>query len=367
MSIEARKRDHIKISLNQDVSYKEKTSWFEFVELVHNAAPELSEDELRLEARFLDKTFGMPLLIEGMTGGTAEAEKINGNLAEAAATLKIPTGVGSQRAAIVRPELARTFRIARDRAPDGFLIANIGGVQLVEHGPELAIKAIEMIDADAIAIHLNPLQELVQPDGLANFRGLLRALRELRRELNVPIIVKEVGCGISGDAARRLEEAGASAIDVAGSGGTNWTLIELIRAEELNSVEKARVAETFLEWGIPTAAATLEVRAATSLYVVASGGMRTGLDAAKAIALGADMVGFAHPLLEPAARSAEAVIAKLKQIAAELKAALLLTGSGDIEKLKAADFILLGPLLQWAEQRCREHPKLRNKLTHARR
>ena len=360
--IETRKRDHIRISLEQDVSFRNKTNWFEYVELIHVAAPELDIDEINTQVEFLSNVFSAPFLIEGMTGGTAEAEKINGNIAEAADEFNIPAGVGSQRAAIKNPELARTFKVARERAPGGFLIANIGAVQLVEEGVEFALKAVEMIEANAIAVHLNPLQEIVQPDGHAAFRGFYRALRRLKDEIGVPVIVKEIGCGLSREVVAALEEAGVDAVDVAGSGGTNWTLIEKIRAENAAAEEKARLAETFLDWGIPTAAAVLEARAGTVLPVVASGGIRTGLEAAKALALGCDMVGFAHPILVEAVKGPAAVLAKLHQLRRELMAAMFLTACRDVESLKKADFVLLGPLLAWARQRCRGHRKLRGKI-----
>jgi len=365
LGIESRKRDHIQISLDKDVSFKEKTNWFEYVELIHSALPEMDADEVNLSTTFLGEKFSLPFVIEGMTGGTEEAEKINGNLSEAAATAKIPVGVGSQRAAMVKPELAKTFRAARERAPGAFILANIGGVQIAEHGPDMALRAVQMIDADALVIHLNPLQEVVQPDGKANFRNLISRIRRLRRELGLPIIVKEIGCGMSGNAAKRLEEAGVDAIDVAGSGGTNWTLIEMMRAEGAGDEAKAHLAEALLEWGIPTAASTLEVRASTSLPIISSGGIRSGLEAAKALALGADMVGFAHPMLEPATRSAEAVLAKIRQLEQELRTVMFLSSAKTVERMKAADLVLLGPLYQWAVQRCAAHPKLRQAYSWA--
>jgi len=360
--VKSRKRDHIRISLDYDVSFKGKSNWFEFVELPHVAAPELRVDEIDTNVIFLSKRFSLPFLIEGMTGGTEEAEKINGNIAVAAAEFNIPAGVGSQRAAISDPELVKTFRVARDNAPDAFLIANIGAVQLARHGVDFAKKAIDMIEANAIAIHLNPLQEVIQPDGYADFKNVIKRLRELKNEVSVPVIVKEIGCGISGKVASTLEDAGVDAVDVAGSGGTNWTLIERIRAENMGADDKVALAEVFLNWGIPTAAATLEARANTRLPIISSGGIRTGLEAAKALTIGGDMVGFAHPILEPATKSPEAVLEKLNQLKRELITAMFLTGCRDIEALKRSDFVLLGPLLDWARQRCKKHPKLKDVL-----
>lgn len=356
MEIEARKKDHIRISLEKDVSYR-KTTWLEWVELPHKAAPEIDPEDITMDTTFLGRRFTHPLIIESMTGGTLEAEKINRNLAEAASIFGVPMGVGSQRAGVVKPETAYTFRVARETGPDVFLIGNIGGSQLVEHGLEIAVKAVEMIDADALAIHLNPLQEIVQPDGRPRFRGLLTTLRKLRRELQIPIILKEIGAGISREVAGAAEDL-YDAVDVAGSGGTNWTLIEMLRAGEVEHRDKVALAETFLEWGIPTAAAIMESRVVTRKYLVGSGGLRTGLDVARALALGANMAGMAHPFLEPATKSVDDVLEKLRRISEELRAAMFLTGSRTLEDLKRSPVVVRGPLLEWAVQRCPKHPKL---------
>jgi isopentenyl-diphosphate delta-isomerase len=356
LEIESRKKDHIRISLEKDVSYR-KTTWLEWVELPHRAAPEIDPEDVTTDTTFLGRRFSHPLIIEGMTGGTPEAEKINGNLAEAAAIFGVPMGVGSQRAGVAKPETSYTFRIARERAPDAFLIGNIGGSQLVEHGIEIAVKAVEMIEADALAVHLNPLQELVQHDGRPRFRNLLKTLKKLRRELQIPIILKEIGAGISGEVATVAEDV-YDAVDVAGSGGTNWTLIEMLRANEVMDRDKAALAETFLEWGIPTAAAIMEARVATAKVVIGSGGLRTGLDTARALALGADMAGMAHPFLEPATKSVDDVLEKLGRIGGELKAVMFLTGSKTVDDLRRTPVVVRGPLLEWAMQRCPDHPKL---------
>ncbi len=356
MEIEARKKDHIRISLEKDVSYR-KTTWLEWVELPHRAAPEIDPEDITMATTFLGRRFTHPLIIESMTGGTLEAEKINRNLAEAASIFGVPMGVGSQRAGVVKPETAYTFRVAREAGRDVFLIGNIGGSQLVEHGLEIAVKAVEMIEADALAIHLNPLQEIVQPDGRPRFRGLLTTLRKLRRELQIPIILKEIGAGISREVAGAAEDL-YDAVDVAGSGGTNWTLIEMLRAGEVEHRDKVALAETFLEWGIPTAAAIMESRVVTRKYLVGSGGLRTGLDVARALALGANMAGMAHPFLEPATKSVDDVLEKLRRISEELRAAMFLTGSRTLEDLKRSPVVVRGPLLEWALQRCPRHPKL---------
>ena len=346
----SRKRDHLRISLEHDVGFKTKTTWLEYVELVHKALPELDFGEVSTETTFLGKRFGMPLLIEAMTGGIAEAAEINGNLAEAAERFSIPMGVGSQRAALADSRLEYTFKVARERAPNAFLIANLSGVQLVRDGVEAAEKAVEMIEADALAIHLNALQELVQPEGSTSFRGVLKAVREVSEKLDVPIIVKEIGCGISGEVAKLLEEAGVKAIDVAGAGGTCWTRIEMLRATEMDD-EKELLAKTFLEWGIPTAASIIEVSSTVNIEVVASGGIRNGLEAAKAISIGADMAGIAYPLLKPAVKSVKEVEKILSSFRNELRAAMFLTGCKNVSALKESPHVLFGPILEWVKQR----------------
>ncbi|MCX8187224.1 MAG: type 2 isopentenyl-diphosphate Delta-isomerase [Nitrososphaeria archaeon] len=348
----SRKRDHIRICLEEDVGFEEKTTWLEYVELVHNALPEIDFEEVSTEATFLGRRFGMPLIVEAMTGGIREAAEINGNLAEAAEKFSIPMGVGSQRAALADKGLEYTYRVARERGPNVFLIANLSGLQLVHEGVEAAERAVEMIEADAIAIHLNALQELIQPEGSTSFRGILNAIGEAVEKLDVPVIVKEIGCGISAEVAKSLKALGVRAIDVAGAGGTCWAKIEMMRARGVNR-EKEELARTFLEWGIPTAASIIEVSSIVGIEVIASGGIRTGLDVAKALSIGAEMAGMAYPLLKPAANSAEEVVEFLSRIRNELRAAMFLTGCRDVEALKKSQHVLFGPLIEWVRQRLR--------------
>jgi len=344
-----RKRDHLRLSLELDVSFEGKTTWLEYVELIHRALPELNLDEISTETSFLGETFGMPLLVEAMTGGIPEAVEINGNLAEAAERFSIPMEVGSQRAALEDKKLEYTFRVARERASNLFLIANLSGVQLAEDEVEVAEKAIEMIEADAISIHLNPLQELIQPEGSTRFKDVLKVIEKVCERLDVPVIVKEVGCGISSEVARMLEEVGVKAIDVAGAGGTCWAKIEMLRLREDD--ERREVAKTFLDWGIPTAASIIEVSSAVSIEVIGSGGIRSGIDIAKALSIGADMAGAAHPLLRPATESVESVAKVLERLRSELRAAMFLTGCKDVDELKNSPHVILGPLLEWKRQR----------------
>jgi len=291
----------------------------------------------------------MPLLVEAMTGGIPEAVEINGNLAEAAERFSIPMEVGSQRAALEDEKLEYTFRVARERTSNLFLIANLSGVQLVEDGVEVAEKAVEMIEADAISIHLNPLQELIQPEGSTRFKDVLKVIERVCERLDVPVIVKEVGCGISSEVARMLEEVGVKAIDVAGAGGTCWAKIEMLRLREDD--EKREIAKTYLDWGIPTAASIIEVSSAVSIEVIGSGGIRSGIDIAKALSIGADIAGVAHPLLKPATESVESVAKVLRRLKSELRMAMFLTGCKDVEELKNSPHVILGPLLEWKRQR----------------
>lgn len=349
-SIGLRKAEHIRICLERDVEFK-KTTWFEHVELIHNPLPELDFHEIKLEARFLDRLFNYPIIIEGMTGGTAEAYEINRNLAEAAAYLNIPIGVGSQRAALHDGSLKQSYKIVRDVSPNIFVIGNIGGLELVREGVGAAEKAVEMIESNALAIHVNSLQELIQPGGDTNFKGVLKAIEKTVERLSVPVIVKEVGFGIPKEVAKNLESVGVKAIDVAGAGGTNWTLIEKIRAEEAGDLEKKALGELYLEWGIPTAASIIEVSSIVEIDVIGSGGIRTGLDIAKSIALGADIAGIAKPLLKPAVEGKQEVLNYLKKVILELRAAMYLTGCRNIEELRRVRKVLTGPLIEWCRQR----------------
>jgi len=345
-----RKAEHIRIALEGDVEYR-KSNWLEYVEFVHRALPELSLESVETEARFLGRRFRMPLLIEGMTGGTEEALRINRALAMAASELGIPMGVGSQRAGILNSGVRRTYTVAREVAPDAFLIANIGAAQLVKGGVDMAKEAVEMLRADALAIHLNVLQELVQPGGDTDFTGVTDAIGDAVREVGVPVIVKEVGCGISYEDALVLQRTGVRAVDVSGSGGTNWTEIERQRALSAGDVEKASLAEVFREWGIPTAAAVLEVSRVEGIEVVGSGGIRSGLEVAKVLALGASMAGIARPFLAAAVEGPEAAVALARRIERELKVAMVLTGSRNVGDLRRAPRVILGPLRAWCEQR----------------
>ena len=332
--IEHRKRAHIDTVLSEDVGAKGITTGFEHVYFEHVALPEIDLDAINTRSPVFGKTLAAPLLISSMTGGTDIAQNINRHLAEAAQEMEIAMGVGSQRAAIVDPMFADTFRV-RAVAPDILLFANLGAIQF-NYGftPDDARKAVDMIGADALFLHLNPLQEAVQAEGDRNWAGVLEKIGELAGASDVPVIVKEVGNGISGALARRLADIGVAGIDVAGAGGTSWSEVEAHR--QLDE-KMRRVAHSFAGWGIPTARALTDVRAALpNTPVIASGGVRTGIDAAKAIRLGADLVGIGAPALGSAMETAKAVENQLSAVVEELKIAMFCTGSHDIPALRRA-------------------------------
>jgi isopentenyl-diphosphate delta-isomerase len=309
---------------------------------VHRALPEADMDEIDLRTPFFGKTLSAPLVIAGMTGGHEKAKKINENLAIAAQELGIAMGVGSQRAGLENEGLAATYSIAREAAPDVFLIGNLGAVQFAaDYSIEHARKAVEMIGADALAVHLNPLQEAVQPEGDKNFIGCIEAIAKLK-ELNVPIIAKETGAGISREDAVMLEKAGVAGIDVGGLGGTSFAAVESYR----EGVKK-ELAELFWDWGIPTAISTIEVLEATKLPVISTGGLRSGIDVAKALALGATAAGMALPILKEAIKGPEQVKVKLNQIFDELRTAMFLMGTENVEGVRKCNLVLTGSTREW--------------------
>jgi isopentenyl-diphosphate delta-isomerase len=326
-----RKAEHIRLAL--DASNQAGRSFFDDYAFEHNALPEIALDDIDLSVEFLGKRIEAPLLVSCMTGGTEAAGEINRNLARAAEDRRIALGVGSQRKAIEDPLQAASFQV-RDLAPSIPLLANLGAVQLnYGYGIAECRAAVEMIDADALAFHLNVLQEAIQPEGDTDFSGLLPKLGEIARQLEVPVIAKEIGCGISGDTARALAEQGIRIIDTAGLGGTSWARIEARRADDVE------IGELFVDWGVPTPVSIQEVAAVQGVTVIGSGGIRSGLDAAKAIALGAHLVGTAYPLLKPATVSAGAVIEGVGRIVDELRIAMLCVGTRTIDELRRVDLL----------------------------
>lgn len=334
-TIEGRKLDHIRIVLGEDVAAKGIVTGFAAYRLPHTALPDLDLAEIDTSTTFLGKPMQAPLLISSMTGGADAAGRINLALAEAAQHLGLAMGVGSQRAAVVDARLASTYQVRRV-APTIPLLANLGAVQLnYGFGIEHCLRAVEMIEADALILHLNPLQEAVQPEGNVNFKGLLGRIEQVCRELPVPVIVKEVGNGISVADAQRLYDVGVRIIDVAGAGGTSWSEVERFRQP---NEQGERVAGAFANWGIPTTEAIRHIRAVLpDVTLIGSGGVRSGVDIAKAIALGADLAATARPALFPAVdeRGTEAVIAGLEAYLKELRVAMFCTNCATIQALRA--------------------------------
>lgn len=350
--IKQRKREGIEIPLNKDVQAKTTSTYLEYLKLIHNALPELDYDEIDISTTFLKRKFSAPLIIDSMTGGAPEAARINGRLGELAEKYGFAMGLGSQRAGLESKQLAETYSIARKNAPSAFLIANIGGAQLAKGLTiENIKKIIDMIQADALVIHLNPLQELIQPEGEPKYKGVLSKISEISGDLDVPVIVKEVGAGISKEVAVKLEVAGVSAINVAGAGGTSWAGVEKIRAEASNNDLKTHLGEIFWDWGIPTAASLVEVKKTVKVPIIASGGLRNGMEMAKCIVLGASMCAMAYPFLLKAAESKEQLFSFADTVIAELKSTMFLIGAMNLSVLKSSRYILTGPLADQVSNR----------------
>jgi isopentenyl-diphosphate delta-isomerase len=348
-----RKFSHLEICRDRNVGSREETTHLEDVHFVHNAAPEIALDDVDLECRLFGKLLSAPILISAMTGGHVQTKRVNENLAIAASELQLGMCVGSQRAALENPALEGTFKVVRDVSRDILVIANIGAAQLLApHGEKAGIRAVDMVEADALAIHLNPLQELVQPGGDSNYRGVLGAIKSMTKAISVPVVVKETGCGISRDVAGRLLGTGVAAIDVAGVGGTSWAAVEHYSASSQGDEMKAGVAETFWDWGIPTAMSICEVASLDGKFaLIASGGIKNGLEVAKSLALGADASGIARPLLIPAFAGGKDVTARLERVIRELKVAAMLVGAEDIPAFRKAKVVVTGRLMEWLESR----------------
>jgi len=334
--IDQRKSDHIRINLEEDVR-SAQTTGLENYHFIHEALPEISLADVDLSLPLFGKHLQAPLLISSMTGGTEEAGKINQRLAEAARETGIAMGVGSQRAAIEDPSQIPTFKICRDVAPDILLFANLGAVQLnYGYGIDECRRAVEMISADALILHLNPLQEAVQAGGNTDFSGLAKKIEDICSELEVPVIVKEVGWGISEKTARLLNNCGVEAIDVAGAGGTSWSQVEMHRAPDEFT---RKLAATFVDWGINTSDSILNVKkAAPELTIFASGGLEDGLDIAKCIALGATLGGMAGSFLKAAAVSTEKVVDVIELVKKQFKVTMFSLGISNNNLLKDIDF-----------------------------
>ena len=328
--IDQRKADHIKINLEQDVR-SALTTGLENYQFIHEALPELDLNRLDTSLNLFGKTLSSPILVSSMTGGTAEAETINLRLAEAAQETGIAMGVGSQRAAIEHPEQASSFQVRRV-APDILLFANLGAVQFnYGYGIDQCRQAVDMIEADALYLHLNPLQEAVQDAGDTNWVGIAKKIEEVCKQLEVPVIAKEVGWGISEKTAKLLADCGVQAIDVAGAGGTSWSQVEMHRAPDEFT---RRLAATFVGWGIPTSDSILNVKKAVpDMTIFASGGLKDGLDIAKCIALGATLGGMAGQFLKAAAISTDQAVEMMKLTKRQIEVTMFATGAASLEEL----------------------------------
>jgi isopentenyl-diphosphate Delta-isomerase len=344
-TIERRKRSHLDLCANGDVEHLEKTTLLEEVEFVHDSLSEVDLAEVDLSTEFLGRKLAAPFLITGMTGGTPDAAAVNRDLARLAERFGIGFGLGSQRAMLRRPELAATYSVRRE-APTTLVLANLGLNQAAQTATRDIARLVEVVGADGLCLHLNPAQELVQKEGDRKFSGGLRALSRLAAELAVPLIVKETGCGISAKVGRQLEAAGIRYVDVSGAGGTSWVRVEDLRGDARSHA----LGELFRDWGIPTAASLVQLRG-SGLVRIASGGIRNSLDAAKALALGATICGFALPVFR-AYRSAgiDAAAAFLEQTIEGLRVAMVLTGSRTLAELRSQP-VVLGPRLErWIQK-----------------
>jgi len=343
--IEKRKIDHLKLSATKDVSFREKTTLFECVELNYKCLPQISMSEVNLETEFLGKKFSFPFMASAITGGAQASKKINLDIAQACEEIGIGMGLGSMRAMIQHPSLTETYFV-RDVAPNIFLAGNIGAAQLKQFSPDDINGALGAIEADALAIHLNAAQEAVQPEGDADFSGLVEKIIDYADKISVPVYVKEVGHGVSYEIAFALKDSNIKAIDVQGAGGTSWTAVDSLR-------HKNGFGEIFREFGLPTAVSLMQVKSAlhgTAKKVIASGGIRNGVDAVKALVLGADMCANAMPILKAQNKDGSDAIKKyLFGLKKEMEIASFLVGCKNIAELHAEKPIILGKLKEWIE------------------
>jgi isopentenyl-diphosphate Delta-isomerase len=337
--ISDRKLEHLLLCTHSDVEYHKKTG-FKDVELVHKALPEVNKEEIDLSTSLLGKKMDAPIIITAITGGHPSSLAVNQKLAQTAGKLNIGMGLGSQRAAVESPELASTYTVAREEAPDALLIGNIGAPQM-----EQAREASQMMDLDAMAIHLNPLQEAIQPEGDVDSRGYLENIRKTVEIMDIPVIAKETGAGINGNDAQLLENAGVKAIDVAGAGGTSWAAVETYRSQDKN------IGQLYWDWGIPTAVSTVEVSQSVQIPVISSGGIRNGLEAVKALALGADAVGMALPVLKASYLGEEALREFFQKFMDQIRVAMFLVGASNLKELQKTDLVIQGKTREWLTER----------------
>ncbi|MBE3567296.1 MAG: type 2 isopentenyl-diphosphate Delta-isomerase [Thermogemmatispora sp.] len=353
--IKQRKLEHITVALEEGIGVSQRAGWGD-IHLVHQALPEIDLQEVDTTATFLGRRLACPVVISALTGGHPEAMTINRNLARAAERYGLALGVGSQRAALVNPDLVPTYAVVRDEAPQAFVIANIGAPQLIdqERHPAFTLsqveQAIAMIQADALAIHMNALQEATQVEGDRRMRGVATALRRLTAEVTVPVIAKETGAGVCREQALLLRSCGVAAIDVGGAGGSSMSALEAARARSHGATQAQQIGLLYRDWGIPTPIALVEAGIA-GLPLIATGGVRSGLDVARAIALGATLVGMGFPFLKAASESYERVCELLEQTLTELKIAMQLSGAADLASLRQVDVVVTGETRAWLSLR----------------
>lgn len=344
--ISQRKADHLDLATQGDVGFKRTTTLFECIRLVHNALPDLDFDSIDLGTRILGKRLKAPLLIAGMTGGTERAQRINRALASIAEERGYAFGLGSQRAMHKRRDATSTYQV-REVAPTTLVLGNVGVVQARAMKEDEIGALVDAVDADALCVHLNPAMELIQREGDRDFRDGLDTLERLARELRVPVVAKETGCGISAEVALRLRGAGIRHVDVSGAGGTSWVGVETERA----SAERRPLGQSFWEWGIPTAASVALVATHGFETIFATGGMKSGLDVAKAIALGASAGGIARPVLQALEKDGRrGALDFLERVETELRMAMLLVGAKNLAQLARTPRVVLGELAEWLRQ-----------------
>ena len=353
--VKQRKIVHVTVALGQDVSAPQRANWND-VRFVHQALPEVDLDEIDTSVSFLRHSLRYPLFISSLTGGHPDVTTINRNLARAAETYGLALGVGSQRAAIVNPDVADSYAITRQTAPHAFLIANIGAPQLIAQAKHAAFtseqvqRAIDMIGANALAVHMNSLQEAAQPEGDRRAVGEAEALRRVTQQVAVPVIAKETGAGVSREQALLLRNCGVSAIDVGGAGGSSMAAMEAARSQTRGDQRTLNIGQLYRDWGIATPIAVVEASVA-KLPLISTGGVRNGLDVARALALGATLVGMGFPFLKAASESYDSVCELLETVIAELRVAMQLSGATTIAQLRSVDVVVTGETHAWLSLR----------------